>query len=99
MDRAARESGPRADVGDRRLAEAAASRRRDPDERRGQLLRLGAPLLSAPALPHATWPDLRSDGLWRTGGRRREDRGPEPDGARLLRRRRLPDERPGDRDR
>ena len=72
---------------------------RDPHQRRRQLLGLGAPLLPAPEVPHPARPDLGRDGLRRAGRRRGQDRRAGPDGPRVLRRRRLPDERPGDRDR
>ena len=47
------------------MAARAAARRRDPHERRRQLLGLGAPLLRVPALRHAARPDERRDGLRR----------------------------------
>ena len=54
------------------LAARAASRRRDRDERRRQLYRLGASLLPLPPLQHAARADLRLDGLRPAGGDRRQ---------------------------
>ena len=76
-----------------------AARRRDRDQRRRQLLRLGAPLLPLPPLPHAARPDERRDGLRPPGRGRRQGRAPRPARGLLRRRRRLPDVRPGARDR
>ena len=73
--------------------------RRDRRERRGELLRLGAPLLRLPALPHAARAALRRDGVRAARGRGGEAR-PSRAARRLHRGRRgLPDERARARDR
>ena len=48
--------------------------RRDRDERRGQLHRLGASVLALPRAPQPAGADERRDGVRRAGGRRREAR-------------------------
>ena len=68
-------------------------------QRRRQLLRLGQRLLPVPGLPDAARADQRLDGLRHAGGDRRQA---GPSGAhrgRVRRRRLLPDDRPGARDR
>ena len=73
--------------------------RRDPDERRRQLHRLGASLLRVPALPDAARAALRRDGI-RPPRRDRGEARPSRPGRRLpRRRRRLPHDRAGARDR
>ena len=74
-------------------------RRSYPDQRRRQFHAVGAPLLSLHGLSHAARAHQRRDGLRRAGRRRGEARASRPPGHRVRRRRRLPDERPGARDR
>ena len=66
--RARRRADGRRDGG----AARAAAGRRDPHERRRQLLRLGAPLLRVPPLPDAARADERRHGLRRARRRRRQ---------------------------
>ncbi len=99
MDDTAREPRPRADVGHRRFSPPAPARGRDPRQRRGQLLGLVPPLLPARPLPHPARADLRRDGLRGAGRRGGEDRGARSRRDFDQRRRRLSDERPGDRHR
>ena len=88
---------PRRDHG---VPARAAARRRDPDERRRQLHRLGAPLLRVHAVRDAA--RARAAARWATACRRRSRRKlvhPDRIVALLRRRRRLPDELAGARDR
>ena len=73
----------------------AAARRRDPDLRRGQLHRLGAPVRRVHAVRHAGLSAQRLDGLRRRRGDRGEARPPRPDRPLLHGRRRLRDELAG----
>ena len=72
---------------------------RDRDARRRQPHRLAAALSQLPAAGAPARLDRRRDGLCGAGGGRRIDRPSAAHGHRLRRRRRLPDERPGDRHR
>ena len=64
--RDARAARPAADVGRDGDAARAPARRGDPHQRRGQLQRVGAPLLRVPPLPDAARPAQRLDGLRRS---------------------------------
>ena len=64
-------------------------------QRRRQFLRLGASLLPLPQIRHPHRADLGLDGLRRAVGARHQARVSRAHGGVLLRRRRLPDERPG----
>ena len=79
------------------------ARRHDLHQRRRQLQRLAASLLPLPGLqharPHAARADLGRDGLRRAGRGRRGAAGAAAHRRQHRRRRRLPDDRPGARDR
>ena len=72
---------------------------RDLHQRRRQFLLLAPPLPSLPAARHAACADQRLDGLRLSGCGRGEAPAPGADGRLLRRRRRLPDDGPGARDR
>ena len=67
-------------------------------QRRRELLGLRPPLLALQPPGHAARLDERRDGLRRSRGGGGEARGARQDGRRVLRRRRFPDDRPGDGD-
>ena len=77
------------------LAARAPSRRRNRDEWRRQLYRLGASLLPFPPLQYAACADLRIDGLRPAGRDRSEASLPGADGRGVRRRRLLPAHQPG----
>ena len=98
VDAARKGSGRGSDGADHRASGKGAAGRCDHLQRRRQLRHLDPSLPSLPPLRHAGRADLRLDGLWRAGGRCGQASLPRARGARLGRRRRFPDARPGIRD-
>ena len=97
--RAAAGTRGRRPVADRSLARRAPARRRDRHQRRGQLFDVDASPVSLSRLSLAAGALFRLDGLRRSRGSRCESGAPRPPRAVMERRRVLPDERTGARDR